>query len=352
MPVPLTALFAAAIYQVRASSADPVGTERVLGLLTRAAAGSVVVFELDEERLLVNSIPVGGDAPGALLLRTAMIEHDVSRLQLPSGLGPRQWGDVAEILASAPGLFPSADHVRDALTCSVPGALLMASGRPAMSDALRAALLDLPGQVPLRDGASSTLSSREADRAELSTRLDPMLHAGAAAVEARDWPKVAQVVLDLQQLDVASDEASRTIIARERRRVAPPHIIDCLVRELPRAQVSPVMLAAIHALGSEGAAALVEALNGAPGRAERRAYIDALVEAPGATDSIITALGSHRPDLVAGAAEVAGLRRMEVAVPALGGLLRHAEESVRTGAYHALEQIATPDAMAALARRG
>ncbi|MEO5826968.1 MAG: HEAT repeat domain-containing protein [Gemmatimonadales bacterium] len=351
MPVPLTSLFAAAIYQVRASSVDPVGTERVLGLLTRAAAGSVVVFELDDERLLVNGVPVGGDAPGALLVRTALIEHDTSRLQLPSGLGPRQWGDVAEIMASAPGLFPSADHVRDALTSSVPGALLVASGRPAMSDALRAALFDLPGQVPRRDAASSALSSREAGRADFSTRLDPLLHAGAAAVEARDWPKVAQVVLDLQQLDAASDDATRTIIARERRRVAPPHVIDSLVRELPRPPVPPEILPAIHALGNEGATALVEALNGAPGRAERRAYIDALVAAPQATDALVTALGSHRPDLVAGAAEVAGLRRMERAVPALTGLLRHAEATVRTAAYRALEEIATPEAMAGLARR-
>lgn len=351
MPIPLTALFAAAIYQVRASSVDPVGTERVLGLLTRAAAGSVVVFELDDERLLVNGVPVAGDVPGALLLRTAMIEHDTSRLQLPSGLGPRQWGDVAEIMASAPGLFPSADHVRNALTSSVPGALLVAGGRPAMSDALRAALLDLPGSVPRRDNSPSAATSRETDRAEFSTRLDPMLHAGSAAVEARDWPRIAQVVLDLQQLDAASDDATRTIIARERRRIAPPHIIDSLVRELPRPPVQPEILAAIHALGNEGATALVEALDGAPGRAERRAYIDALVSAPHATDALVTALGSHRPDLVAGAAVVVGLRRMESAVPALTALLRHAEEVVRTAAYRALEEIATPDAKAALTRR-
>ncbi len=350
MPIPLTALFAAAIYQVRASSVDPVGTERVLGLLTRAAAGSVVVFELDDERLLVNGVPVGGDVPGALLLRTAMIEHDTSRLQLPSGLGPRQWGDVAEIMASAPGLFPSADHVRNALTSSVPGALLVAGGRPAMSDALRAALLDIPGSVPRREHVHAAVT-RETDRAEFSTRLDPLLHAGAAAVEARDWPRVAQVVLDLQQLDAASDDATRTIIARERRRVAPPHVIDSLVRELPRPPVPPEILAAIHALGNDGATALVEALDGAPGRAERRAYIDALVSAPRAADALVTALGSHRPDLVAGAAEVAGLRRMESAVPALKGLLRHAEASVRTAAYRALEEIATPDAKAALTRR-
>lgn len=350
MPVPLTALFAAAIYQVRASSVDPVGSERVLGLLTRAAAGSVVVVELDDDRLLVNGVPVAGDAPGALLVRTAMIEHDTSRIQLPAGLGPRQWGDVAEIMASAPGLFPSADHVRDALTSSVPGALLVAGRRPAMSDALRAALLDVPGSVPRRDKLHATVT-READRAEFSTRLDPLLHAGAAAVAARDWPQVAQVVLDLQRLDASSDSATRTIISRERRRVAPPHVVDSLVRELTRPPVPPEILAAIHALANEGATALVEALDGAPGRAERRAYIDALVAAPEATDALVTALGSHRPDLVTGAAEVAGLRRMERAVPVLTGLLRHAEASVRTAAYRALEEIATPDAKAGLARR-
>ncbi len=351
MPIPLTALFAAAIHHARAADADPVGTERVLGLLTRAAAGSVVVFELDDERLLVNGVPVGGDAPGALLVRTALIEHDTGRLQLPSGLGPRQWGDVADVMASAPGLFPTADHVRDALTSSVPGTLLVASGRPSMSDALRAALFDIPGSVPRRDQAPEAFSTREANRAEFSTRLDPILEAGAKAVEARDWPRVAQVVLDLQKLDRASDDATRAIISRERRRVAPPHVIDSLVRELPRPPVPPVILAAVHALGDDGASALVEALNGAPGRMERRAYIDALVSAPDATEALVTALGSHRPDLVAGAAEAVGLRRMEGAVPTLTNLLRHAEETVRTAAYRALEEIGTPGAKAGLARR-
>lgn len=351
MPVPLTALFAAALYQVRAAAADPVGSERVLGLLTRAAAGSVVIFELDSERLLVNGLPVQGDAPGALMVRTAMIEHDTGRLQLPSGLGPRQWGDVAELFASAPGLFPSATHMRDALAASVPGAVLVASGRPAMSDALRAALFDLPDPHAAAAPDPISLSSRNAERAEFSTRLDPLLQHASAAVEARDWTLVSQALVRLVELERETDDASRTIVARERRRVVPAHVVDSLVRQIPKQPTSGTVLAAVHALGSEGAAALIEALNGAPGRAERRAYIDALAGVSDGEDAIITALGSHRPELVCGAAEAAAKRRMAKAVEPLGGLLRHADPAVRTAAYHALEEIGTPEATAALSRR-
>ena len=55
MPVPLTALFAAAMHQVKAAAADPIGSERVLGLLTRAAEASRVVFEVDQDRLLADA---------------------------------------------------------------------------------------------------------------------------------------------------------------------------------------------------------------------------------------------------------------------------------------------------------
>ena len=265
---------------------------------------------------------------------------------------PKEWSDVAELFASAPGLFPSAAHVQDALIASVPAASLVPYGRPAMSDALRAALFDLPGQAtaPPRTMAEA-LMSRDAERAELSTRLDPILHDAAGAVEAKDWERVADQIIRLRELEQETDDAARTIVARERRRVAPSDIVDTLVRLLPKAGGSPKFLRAVNALGIEGATALVEALNGAPGRAERRAYIDALVSAPEGEAAIITALGSHRPLLVRDVAEAAGRRRTARAVPMLAGLLRHHDQEVRTSAYHALEQIATPEAMEALARR-
>jgi hypothetical protein len=351
MPVPLTALFAAAMHQVKAAAADPIGSERVLGLLTRAAEASRVVFEVDQARLLVNGLPVSADAPGALLVRTALVEHDTSRLELPAGMRVRQWGEVAELFASSPGLFPSAAHVRDSLVASVPGAVLEAYGRPAMSDQMRAALFGAPDAEVALDATIASMASRNADRAEFSTRLDPILDEGFRAVEERDWGGVAMFLLQMQELEKESGEASRAIIARERRRVAPMHIIDILVRLLPKPSTPPLIAQAVHSLGTEGANAIIEALNGAPGRPERRTYIDALSVTPEGEAAILTALGSHRPGLVRDVAEAAGRRRCARAVTPLGALLRHADQEVRMAAYHALEEIATPEAYEALSRR-
>lgn len=353
MSVHLTALFAAALHQTRAIDADPVGTDRALDLLLLATAGEAVVFELDGDRLLVNDVPMSGDAPGALLVRTALLEHDTSVLRLPAHLTTRQWGEVAELFASAPGLFPSADHVRDSLSSSAPGATLVAYGRPAMSDELRAALFDIPGAATdnMPSDATSAVMSRGADRAELSKRLDPLLQEGFAAVEAQAWERTAEVLLSLRELEDASDIASRTIIARERRRVAPTHILDILVRLLPRPETPPIIKRALFALGHDGAHALIEALNGAPGRAERRVYIDVLAVAPNAEEAILTAMMSHRTALAHDAAEVAGRRRMVRAVPQLSMMLKHSDQEVRSGAWHALEEIGTREALEALQHR-
>jgi len=351
MPVPLTALFAAALHQTRAAEADPVGTERVLSLLTRAAGGDSVVFELDTDRLMVNDIPVGGEAPGALLVRTALIEHDTSRLQLPAGMSSQQWGDVAQLFASAPGLFPSAEHVREALVASVPGASLLPHGRPAMSDELRAALFDIPGShTDGRGRTDPSLATSGAERAELSTRLDPLLSEGFRAVEEREWERVADVVLRLHDLDVAGDEAAHAIIAHERRRMTPAHVVELLVHMLPKPGTAAIIGRAVAALGAEGANALIDALSAATTRAERRTYIDALAVAPEGEAAILTGLNSHRNALTCDAAEAAGRRRLERAVPQLVTMLRNSDEEVRTAAWHALEQIGTKEAMQALSK--
>lgn len=353
MTVHLTALFAAALHQTRAIDADPVGTDRTLNLLVLAAGDEASVFELDGDRLLVNDVPMSGDAPGSLLIRTALLEHDTSVLRLPPQLTTRQWGEVAELFASAPGLFPSADHVRDSLATSAPGATLVAYGRPAMSDELRAALFDIPGGATnnMPSGDASAAMSRGADRAELSLRLDPLLQEGFAAVEAQEWERTAEVLLSLRALEDASDTAARTIIARERRRVAPTHILDLMVRLLPRHETPAVIKRALFSLGQDGAHALVEALNGAPGRAERRVYIEILAVAPDAEDAILTALMSHRTGLAHDAAEVAGRRRMERAVPQLSAMLKHSDQEIRSGAWHALEEIGSRAALEALKHR-
>jgi len=55
-----------------------------------------------------------------------------------------------------------------------------------------------------------------------------------------------------------------------------------------------------------------------------------------------------RPAGRADVADAAGRRALDEAVPALKILLKHHDEEVRTAAWHALEQVGTPEARRAL----
>lgn len=348
MPVPLTALFATAIYQVRAADSDAAAMDRALSLLARAAGGVPVRFELLGDRLMVNDMPVAHDAPGVAFVIEALESHDTARLALPANLEARHWREIASLYASAPGLFPTAQAILEQLAATVPGVRIASLHRAAAGDEPTIAR---PNDVAT-ESAPALIATPNDQRAELSVRLDPLLLTAKRALEAHDFAEVASVLLQLRELEEKSDDATRAIIARERRRTVPTDQLDRMVRLLPKADTPPIVLRALYAIGRDGVDVMIEALNGAAGRPERRAYIEALSGAPDAEVPILTALSSHRPDLVAAAAEVSGRRRMEPAIPQLGTLLKHAEEEVRTAAWHALDRIGTPAAYDALRPRG
>jgi hypothetical protein len=192
------------------------------------------------------------------------------------------------------------------------------------------------------------LSSATGERSKLSLQLDPLLAECRNAVDGHDYERFAAALIDLHVLELSCNEAQRSIVARERRRMVSSDQLETLVRLLPKSPMSDVISRAIHTCGHDGINAIIETLNGAEGRPERRIYLDALAAAPDADEAILKALTSHRPDLVAAAAEVAGRRQMAKAVPQLGHLLRHSLESVRTAAWRSLESIGTHEAFQAL----
>lgn len=351
MPVPLTALFAAALYQVRASDSDAAAMDRALSLLARAAGGTPVTFEIMDERFMVNDMPVGLDAPGVSMVIATLLGHDTSRLCLPGNLEPRHWREVAELFASAAGLFPSSVHLIEALHAAVPGAEIVTAG-------LRGGIVDSgSGEVPadpfmmMPPGESlggAGLSANDNDRGELSTLLDPLLDEGRAAADLKDYERLAAALIDLHALEHSCDDAQRTIIVRERRRMVSTDDLETMVRLLPRAGAGSMVARAIISAGRDGIEAIIEVLNSAEGRPERRAYIEALAAAPHADEAILRALGSHRPDLVAAVADAAARRHMVKAVPQLGHLLKHNDATVRTAAYQALERIGTHEAFEAI----
>jgi HEAT repeat protein len=121
-----------------------------------------------------------------------------------------------------------------------------------------------------------------------------------------------------------------------------------MVRLLPRPDRLPVISKAVMALGRDGVDALIEAMSGTANDFERQTYIDALTASGDADEAILRALGSAQAELVHDAAEVAGRRRIELAVQPLGHLLKHNDERVRTAAWQALERIGTNEALGTL----
>jgi hypothetical protein len=348
MSVPVAALFAAAIYQVRSSFADDEELERTVNLLIRATESLAVTFELLGDDLRINGTPLSLEAPGTAVVRHALVDHHTARLALPPALTARQWHEVVDLYASAPGLYSSVDDLRDALRFTVPAAVVAGSNGAAAEGDLRQSLFELPG---LRGSSAALNPATVADPhnsalGELTARLDPLLQAAERA--RADFPALAQTLLQIHELAEASDSELRAIVLRERRRVVSSETLDAMARAMPKPAAPAIISRALGHLGHDGAAALLGALNGAPGPHERRTYIDALVSCRDCDEAILEALAHERAALVRDAAEVVGRKRMVQAVPLLAHLLRHAKVDVRTTAWHALEMIGTPEAMRAL----
>ena len=352
MSISLAAMFAATVYEVKASDADPASMDEAVSLLARAVNNRPTSFESITGELFVNDIPLPADAPGVSYLLKVLDDHGVRRLALPAGLEPRRWREIADVLASVPALYPTTDDLRDALRASVPAAVVLSSNRESGITDLREELFEIPGLITDAGAFSSApaegLTTRSTDRSELSARLDPILRDAGEAVVAQDLERLATLLLELAGMAEHSNEATRTILARERRRVVPQSIVEAMVRLLPHPDISPMIPKVVMTLGRDGVDALIDALSGALNVIERRAYIEALSASPDADEAVLASLGSAQAELVRDAAEVAGRRRMESAIQPLGHLLKHNDERVRTAAWQALEQIGTNEALAAL----
>ena len=347
MPVTQVALFAAAIYQQGLPQQDPVADRAVLELLAHAGTGTGVRLETTPGSLIIDGEPLPLDAPGASLVRQSLGEHHTARLQLPSGLAPDQWRCVVEVYSSAPGCYQSADDVRDALRIAIPEAIVSSSGADATEADLRDALFELPG---LKATSAATdparlIDAKTSELAAFEAALDALLAKATDAAGRRSYEDLAQAIVSMIELgEERGDEEYVAIVARERRRVVSSEMLDELARSVARPETPLVVARALHALGRDGAAALITVLTGARGF-ERRAYIEALVGCRDADPLLIEALSSARRELACDAAQILGRRRAERAVTHLGKMLKQPQTEVRTAAWHALELIGTREAM-------
>ncbi len=351
MAVPLNATLAASIYQVRLAEADPGALTRAAELLARAAGQEPATWDLDGDDLRVNGTPLAPGAPGVPTVRTALRHHRISRLAIPAEVRTPQWAELATILAAAPGMYETPERFAHAVQMAIPGAIVVPTISTLASEALREATIqwyespELPTEEPSSD---SMLLSQGTERSALSATLDPLLHRGAAAAGRSDWEGLMTVMQALDTLVATSDDATRMIVAQEQRRMVPPATLDEMVRQLPDAGLGSVVARAIIATGRRGADALLEALADRPTRIAHRVYLETLIQTRDADGLLLGMLTTNATEQLCDVLTVIGRRGMADAVPEVSGLLRHPQADVRTAAWRALEQIGTPETLAAL----
>jgi|CXWL01.1.fsa_nt_gi hypothetical protein len=346
MPVPLIALLAASLHEASTAGAHPAAYARSVSLLARAVGGSAVTIAVDGDAVQVNGMPVPGTAPGALLVARTLVRLGIGTLHVPAQVDAARWREVVELLGSAPALYPDAAAFSTALS----GILANASVSALTTTALP---LGVEHESEFSDadewgGTTVAVGASDVERSPLSNRLQPIVERGRQALEANDDATLAEVLLELGMLDVSAGDA--VSVRAERRRLAPPRVLEGMARSLPDPTAPVVIGRALKTLGADAADAIVEAMRDATNRVARRAYAAALSDIPEADETILAGLTGSNPQVVSDLADVAGRRAMARAVPILARLLKHHDEEVRTAAWHALEQIGTPDAQRALAR--
>jgi len=345
MPVPLIAMLAASIHEAQAEGVDPASTTRAITLLARAAEGTPFSLSLAGDDLMVNDARVDPDAPGVMQVRRALGAHQLSRLQLPAGMDTALWHALVEMLASAPGLYPTVGQFAEALQVALPGSIAEGViGATAAEESPSHRVL--PSTQFDMAAAPVPLGSPAGERSDLSARLDPLIAQGRDALERRDLATLAETLLQLAALERNTGDSAS--VAAERRRLAPPSVLEAMAHQLPDPNMPLVIGRALRGLGAAAADAIVDAMRDEVLRPARRAYINALAEIPDSSETILAALSGTEPHLLSDVAEAAGRRALVEAVPALKILLKHHDEEVRTAAWHALEEIATPEARRAL----
>lgn len=346
MPVPLIAMLAASLHEAQVEGVDPASLTRAISLLARAAEGTPFTLAVAGDDLLVNDMRIDPASPGVKQVHGALRTHQLARLQLPRGMDTTRWHELVEMLASAPGLYPTAGKFAEALQVALPGSIAEGVAEDA-SATDRGPVHATPSSRQFGLAAAPVpLGSPGGERSDLSARLDPLIAQGRDALDHNDIPTLAETLLRLADLERESGDSAS--VAIERRRLAPPLVLEAMARQLPDPNTPLVIGRALRGFGAEAADAIVDAMRDAEHRPARRAYIQALAEIPESTETILAALSGTEAHVLADVAEAAGRRALGEAVPALKILLKHHDQEVRTAAWHALEQVGTPEARRAL----
>ncbi len=342
MSITLSGVLGAAIFEAshgeRPQSAP--GMARAVDLLARITGGSAVVLvRAADDRLIIDGEQVPAGAPGADLVLAMMARHGVFEIRLPAGLFVPQWESVTALLATPPELWTSADGMMEAMRQAVPGVTLVhrPDGTPGAGE----------------NGADAATTAGHTDSANGSgmDELRALVRRAGQAIAAGDWESLDAEVMGLEQFTAGAGKHVRPIIVDEWNRLFTPSLLADLVREMSLGGAATAAGRVLIRTGEPGISAVIERLGTGPVRSARRACMDWLVANPAATPALFHALSQPGTTLLRDVAEVVGRRGSDGAVGLLTPLLSHTNEEVRAAAWRALEDIGTPEAIAALRPR-
>lgn len=305
----LEPLFAAAlallIDQLR-SGADSATVSASLARLD--AIARMGALRLDVDRLREESQQDSPTAVGAALLMDAMVMHHIRIIEIHNSVSQEECLRLARALL-APASFGSGE----------------------VDPVFRNTLWNV---------------KVVADRPRPSA-MTPRLFTAPAAGTALQ--QVAQAVQggDAHQVVAALAAIVPDPVFRAAATPAALHLVAELVADATLDDPS-VVLRIIDRSGEEGVRAVFQHLMASGDIAARRRYYDACLTLKAGTRVFMEYLNHSLWYVVRNAAALLGETNAEVAVPALGRLLKHEEERVRVAAVVALGQIGGPDAIARL----
>lgn len=148
----------------------------------------------------------------------------------------------------------------------------------------------------------------------------------------------------------ANAEARRHFVLVVRRLTKPVILAPIAASLRDHPDLGEPAVAVLVRCGSDGADAVVDQALRAPSRAERAVFVQALERLPSCNDALVAMLGDARPHVARAAAELIGVRRPAGGDTALADLLGGADSRVRRAAVRALRSYETPFSIDAIAR--
>lgn len=376
-PTSVAANLSSLLYLARHQPAAEAELQEAVRVLLACLSGRSLAIESTSRGLTINGVRLPSASPGVREVHEGLLGHAISGLDMDEPLEPADLLLLARTMAAFPGTYftweelleslgPVAGRVR--LTRAgteleviryngdQPDVTVRArrSGKRGQDDTLVVPDhgLILPPLVmdePVMPASSRMAQASQAH--EERRKLEGLIRAGRAAVDAGDIPALLKVSRDF--LDVADglgNEANARLYRLELKRILSRQHLGQFARMAATGVHKEQAIAVLRRLGPSATEILMDLLVQTGSISERRGYYSALTQMEQGTEIIIQHLSHPAWYVVRNAAELCGEMGLVEAVPRLAQQASHPDERVRKSVAVALSKIGSADALEPLAR--